>query len=162
MTTNWRDKPRQSKYDTEEIETVADLFAKPARKREDLTGRTFGRLTAVVVVGLDDKYSALWLCNCECGRSKIVSGMDLLYGRVKSCGHHRGKVKDKTGMKFGKLTVVGIDKGKHSGKNVMWLCKCECGNTVSVSSSHLNDSSPIKSCGCFKRERMVQFNKETT
>ena len=35
------------------------------------------------------------------------------------------------GMKFGKLTAIeykGIDKFR----NALWLCKCDCGNTIIV------------------------------
>ena len=61
-----------------------------------------------------------------------------------------GKFQDLTGMKFGKLTVVGRDKPfilKSGRTAVMWKCKCECGNECSVSTSSLKSGNK-KSCGC--------------
>ena len=54
--------------------------------KADLLGRKFGRLTVVKDVGLIDKYSNGWLCECECGNKKRVRSRDLLKGATKSCG----------------------------------------------------------------------------
>ena len=35
---------------------------------------------------------------------------------------------DITGKRFGNLTVIGKDITK---KELFWLCKCDCGNTIS-------------------------------
>lgn len=59
------------------------------------------------------------------------------------------KIKDLTGQKFGKLTVVefyGIDKYRRAN----WLCKCECGNTKVVDGGSLK-SGGVRSCGCIKK-----------
>lgn len=56
------------------------------------------------------------------------------------------KRKDLTGMKFGKLTVVSIDE-KATSRHYKWICKCECGNTVSVFGTNLNQGIS-QSCGC--------------
>lgn len=56
---------------------------------------------------------------------------------------------DLTGQKFGKLTPI-----KYIGKNKwgisLWLCKCDCGNSHIVTTSHLNGNS-VRSCGCLKK-----------
>jgi len=54
--------------------------------RIDITGQRFGRLTAVRDVGVDKSRSRLWLCQCDCGKEKIVSSAILKAGGVKSCG----------------------------------------------------------------------------
>lgn len=60
-----------------------------------------------------------------------------------------GKVIDMTGMKIGMLTVISRDNSAHgSGVHARWICKCECGNIVSISSHALRGKSPQKSCGC--------------
>ena len=44
---------------------------------------------------------------------------------------------DLIGAKFSLLTV--IEKNGHDKyKNVLWLCKCECGNLCSVTTTNLN------------------------
>lgn len=52
----------------------------------DLTGMTFGRLTAVSRVGSSTSGYALWECVCECGTVKVVASAQLRSGRTRSCG----------------------------------------------------------------------------
>lgn len=59
-----------------------------------------------------------------------------------------GKVKDLTGMKFGKLTVVE-PCGKNKSNQMMWLCVCECGKKTTVISANLTKGT-TKSCGCLR------------
>ena len=57
------------------------------------------------------------------------------------------KVKDLTGQRFGKLTVIkrcGSTNTKH--KVALWLCKCDCGNEVKRTGSHLQ-ANYKNSCG---------------
>lgn len=60
-----------------------------------------------------------------------------------------GKLKDITGERYGKLTVIKFSRmvGKHS----YWLCKCECGNEHIARSDCLKRGY-IKSCGCLVKE----------
>lgn len=63
---------------------------------------------------------------------------------------------DLTGMKYGRLTVIGRDDDQiaPSGRrHTMWQCQCSCGNTVSVESSALRRGKTV-SCGCAKREAL--------
>ena len=50
---------------------------------------------------------------------------------------------DLTGKKFGKLTVLYLDPNyvPKAGRHAIWLCKCDCGNEISVESNHLKDGS---------------------
>lgn len=51
----------------------------------DLTGKQFGRLTAVNVVR-NAKGQRMWRCVCECGGESIASAGALNAGEFKSCG----------------------------------------------------------------------------
>lgn len=56
-------------------------------KLEDLTGRTYNRLTVIKYIGRNEKNTAsLWECKCSCGRTTIVSSNNLKRGNTKSCG----------------------------------------------------------------------------
>lgn len=55
------------------------------RKRLDITGKKFFRLTAIAPAD-DRKNITFWLCQCECGRTKEVATADLMRGHTKSCG----------------------------------------------------------------------------
>lgn len=58
-------------------------------------------------------------------------------------------MKNDLGQKFGKLTPISIEKDKN-GYNTRYICKCDCGNTHSVSKTHLR-SGKITHCGCVRR-----------
>lgn len=56
---------------------------------------------------------------------------------------------DMTGMKIGMLTVMSRDNNVYGeGVHARWICRCECGNLVSISGQDLRKKSPQKSCGC--------------
>lgn len=63
-------------------------------------------------------------------------------------------LKDLTGQKFGRLTVIEKDENNPlSEKRTYWLCKCDCGNIKSVASqSLLRKKNPTRSCGCIRNE----------
>lgn len=56
------------------------------------------------------------------------------------------KIKDLTGQKFNRLTVLGIA----SRNPLFWECKCDCGNITRVRTSNLKRGQ-VKSCGCLQR-----------
>ena len=55
-------------------------------------------------------------------------------------------------MKFGRLTILKKDGVKNG--NSTWLCKCDCGNIVSVLLGGLKYGRTT-SCGCYKREKLI-------
>ena len=55
-------------------------------KRADLTGRRFGRLTALRPTGGSRHTSAVWLCRCACGRTHTVPASGLVSRCSRSCG----------------------------------------------------------------------------
>lgn len=63
-------------------------------------------------------------------------------------------IKDLTGQRFARLIIIKrVENGKHG--NVRWLCKCDCGNTKIVNSSHLIRGE-VRSCGCLKnKEKLI-------
>ena len=60
-------------------------------------------------------------------------------------------MKIRIGERFGKLTVVSKDENKDKGGCIKWICKCDCGNIVSVRSGYLRNGT-TKSCGCIRRK----------
>ncbi len=59
-----------------------------------------------------------------------------------------GHFVDKTGTRFGLLTV--IKRAERVGVGAYWFCICDCGNTSVVSSVHLRKHG-TRSCGCLRR-----------
>ncbi len=68
------------------------------------------------------------------------------------------KVKDLTGMKFGRLTVIGRNGSTKQG-TAIWHCRCECGQELDVRGYHLREGNST-SCGCFRRESCWDINRQ--
>ena len=62
---------------------------------------------------------------------------------------------DLKGQRFGRLTVIGLYDTKN-GKS-RWLCKCDCGNSCTPTTSNLR-SGTSTSCGCVRNERIAKLN----
>ena len=62
-----------------------------------------------------------------------------------------GHYLDLTGQRFGKLTALEATEKRDPKGSVVWLCKCDCGNTVDVTADALVHKNTI-SCGCRKKE----------
>lgn len=65
---------------------------------------------------------------------------------------------DLTGQRFGRLVVISEEKPhiyKSGRKDYMWLCKCDCGNTIIVNTNRLR-MKQTQSCGCYNKERVLE------
>ena len=66
----------------------------------DITGKKFGRYTALKYVKRNNRN--VWMCRCDCGNIRFASGSDLRNGKTKSCGCYirdwNKKVKKTHGM----------------------------------------------------------------
>lgn len=64
--------------------------------RKDLTGRVFGRLTALYPTERRDSHGVIyWLCQCDCGNQTEATVSSLLNGTCKSCGCLKKENQDK-------------------------------------------------------------------
>ena len=123
----------------------------------DLTGQSFGRW---LVEQKSNKISAggtrYWWCICQCENHtrKEVDGNSLRSGKSKSCGcltKERMKnlnFNDLTGQVIDWLTIEG-PTNKRSNGNVIWKCKCQCGNDCERSTANLSRKNEFHSCGCY-------------
>ena len=64
----------------------------------DLTGQTFGRLTAIAPVERNKWGSIKWLCVCACGNEPRIVATALNKGMSKSCGCRRVEANKKTSL----------------------------------------------------------------
>lgn len=64
------------------------------------------------------------------------------------------RILDLTGEKYGFLKVIRMLDERRHGK-VVWLCKCDCGNTTKVLSNNLRNGSTI-SCGCHNKKNRIR------
>lgn len=61
---------------------------------------------------------------------------------------HSKRIKDMTGQRFGRLTVVGY-VGKVAGNKAAWLCQCDCGRSITVVGESLRRGHTT-TCGCLR------------
>ena len=72
-------------------------------KNKDITGQTFGRLTAIRPTERKTSNGAtIWECKCSCGNTTYVGVSELILGRINSCGCLRTEASRKNGKKAGK------------------------------------------------------------
>ena len=123
-------------------------------KLVDLTGDRYGRL--VVLSRAENKVyksgrsTPQWLCQCDCGKRKAITGINLRGQRpTRSCGCARNESKliDLAGQRFNRLVAIE----RVAGKKTKWLCRCDCGEPTVVESYNLRTGAS-KSCGCYARE----------
>ena len=120
-------------------------------ERLNLVGKTFGRLSVLREWGKDKSGRMKYLCLCICGAIVVVASTHLVSGDTRSCGCLLSdklklpRAKDLTGKKFGRLLVIKRTLVGH------WLCKCDCGNDVTVCMDNLKTGN-TKSCGCIRKE----------
>lgn len=127
-------------------------------KNKSFTGKRFGKLIAIRVVGKKKK-EHVWLCKCDCGNTKKVRTACLSSGSTKSCGCLASP--DLSGQKFGVLTVIEkINKKRQKKSPNIWLCECSCGNKKNINTSFLK-SKKHKSCGnnCNHRTSIAPIKK---
>lgn len=127
---------------------------------DDLTGKTFGRLTVLRLDGIRNN-ATYYECVCQCGKHIIVRRNSLTSGRTKSCGclsiettrkNNKSKINDLSGMVFGRLTALRIV----AYNPVSYMCRCNCGKEVVVLGSDLT-SGRTKSCGCLLKEQVASI-----
>ena len=120
---------------------------------KDISDQKFGLITVISRSGLDVTGKTAWLCRCDCGNTKIVTGLNLKTGNTRSCGCLRkntGTPKDISEQRFGSL--VAAYKDDISKKMSMWVCECDCGSLCSVQYCRLVNGR-TKSCGCIPKRK---------
>ena len=133
-------------------------------KKINMIGQKYGLLTVIDEAPSAANGDAMWKCRCDCGNIKIVKGRHLRSGNTTSCGckriqslieNNHKKIKDLTNQKFGMLIAL-YPNGSNNNRNIIWHCRCECGNECDISSHDLITGN-TKSCGC---ARTKSFGEE--
>jgi hypothetical protein len=67
-------------------------------------------------------------------------------------------LRELTGQKFGRLTVIKRSYPNDRYNHANWLCKCNCGKEKIIKGDCLTRGI-TKSCGCFRREKAKSLGK---
>lgn len=130
----------------------------------DLSGQKFGKWIVVERVMDHDKKTrqAVWLCRCDCGKTKTVTSDVLRRGSSQSCGCDRARSRrlNLSGKRFGRLLV--IQESTRSSSNIRrWLCLCDCGEIKVVRQTELTTGG-TRSCGCLKSDAHTKHGLSKT
>lgn len=122
--------------------------------KTDLTGKKFGKLTALRRIRQDGK--VYYKCQCDCGSpERLILHNNLVNGNSKSCGCVRTprtpKKSDlfKEGVRYFKLTSTGIYERRN--RDIYVKFKCDCGNEKFISFRSVKIGGTT-SCGCYAKE----------
>jgi hypothetical protein len=116
------------------------------KKVLDISGLKHGSIT---IIKKDDN-SSLWIAECICKRQIKRTYTALKKGNHTSCGADgcrppkKSKLKDISGRKFGKLTIIGKDH-----KSSLWIAKCDCGSEPIKRPYYVLKKGKLKSCGSY-------------
>ena len=134
----------------------------------ELTGQKYGNLTVLYKEQdhpKDSRGGVWWHCKCVCGKECDVLASILVAGRKTHCGCKTGPphyyYKDITGQVFNRLTALHPTIDRSIKGQVVWHCKCECGNEVDVCYNELVHGN-LQSCGCKKKEHDEQMQSFLT
>lgn len=109
---------------------------------KDITGQKFGHLTALYI---DEEKSekfkrAYWVCECDCGKLKSISGTHLRMGLIVSCGDKIHKIGEnshnwKGGISPERMrarsTIAYSDWRNEVYKKDWYTCQC-CGQSKNI------------------------------
>lgn len=102
----------------------------------NLTGRKFGRLTALGFAG-----NRKWVCQCECGTQKAINSQALKSGETRSCGCLQKELAAKRLTKHGYTSRKGCTPTYQS-----WACMIQRCTNPNLRCYHRYGGRGIKVC----------------
>ena len=92
---------------------------------------------------------------CNMGVKSLNRYLD--YSGHSELRFNRGRSHDLRNMRFGYLTALE-PTGERSRKDIVWLCRCECGKECKVPAASLVSGNTF-SCGCLRGEHFKEINR---
>lgn len=128
---------------------------------KDLSGKRFGRLTAIEPTGERKHGYVVWKCRCDCGGYALVQSGKLTSGHTMSCGCLAREKAGRLAAELGRKSLIDL-RGKRFSRLVVlervgcsrqakWKCVCDCGSQAVVPGNSLV-TGRTRSCGCLRRE----------
>lgn len=105
-------------------------------------GMRFGHWTVIKFSHSNKHRIKYFLCRCDCGTERAVRATSLISGTSTACSKQCSD--NLVGQKFGKLTVISIDKSRPG----YYWCECECGKRESVRGALLKNGQKKRCYEC--------------
>lgn len=133
-------------------------------KQDNVLNKTFGRLTPIEPLYVNEHGSVIYKCKCSCSDDayKETTATCLKHNLVTSCGCLRKEASQKSqkimseknkkqlaGEKSGTWTAIAPTGKQEKNGSVIWLCRCENGHYNSISSTNWGR---IKTCRLCKND----------
>lgn len=119
----------------------------------------FIEVLSTEIFNIDNK--KYYKCKCDCGNEKFIQVATIKSGRIRDCGCGEFARRRLIGQRFGKLVVVDATRYENAKKkNIICICKCDCGKIKNVISSKLTSFDTI-SCGCIKEFNFDKYKNKT-
>lgn len=131
------------------------------KRRDDLTGKRFGRLTALKIGSTEKKIH--WIFLCDCGTEKEIDRSSVVHGNTVSCGCYNKEIlstikyKDIAGQRAGFAVAVKPLQLCNKRKRWVWECLCDCGNRFESIVKPFTQNLSL-SCGCKHTNRSGERN----
>lgn len=110
----------------------------------DITGQKFGHLTVLTRIGRDTTGKTQWVCVCDCGNAKTVTGLNLKTGNSKSCGcrkHPSGSDNPRTITDISRIKErkrsLAVDRRWRAAMLKRYPCCEKCGGVENLQVHHL-------------------------
>lgn len=143
------------------MEQIENYIILPIGRAKNLEGQTFGDYTVLYRTNppeTNNGKEAHWLCQCNKCNKYIIKKATTLTKGVNECDCKY----DLTGQKIGRWTVMYATDKRTKNRQILYHCKCECGNEKDVNADTLRKGES-KSCGCLNlelaKERLAGWNK---
>lgn len=113
----------------------------------------YGDLLILERFGTAKNGQPLWKCKCLlCGNENAIIASNKLRDKKypkTNCGCQKNYNfhQELPGTRYGKLTIIEQDLTRTNDRKIKWICKCDCGNIISVNGNDLR-SGHTQSCGC--------------
>lgn len=118
-------------------------------EKKTFVGNRYGMWTVIGEGELRGR-TRYYLCRCDCGNERLVSGGSLRNGRSQSCGcvRYPYTTHDLTGEAVGAWTVLSKTE---IDDEIWYRCRCICGREETVKANEMYQLA-ASTCGCsFKR-----------
>ena len=132
----------------------------PVGRAKDLTNQIFGDFKVIYRTENPNNNGkqTFWLCQCQKCKKYYIKNAYILLNGTNECECKY----DLTGQRIGRWTVLYAINERTKNRQILYHCKCECGNEKNVDAYTLR-SGQSKSCGCLNlelaKERLAGKNK---
>lgn len=146
-----------SLYNNKHLMCKECLSKIPNANAIDLSNQRFGKLIALEPTQKRENHSVIWKCKCDCGKYCEAASDSLKNGHKKSCGC---LIKNNLlGQRFGKVVVIA-ETQERLRDNIVWKCKCDCGNIFYTTGVQLTRTyGATLSCGCLLSKGEEKISK---